>query len=120
MQPEVADKHNCTQPEVEVQPRCSHCQRTVHMEDQCFDLHPCRHCGKSNNSLEKCRKQQQTTRLMIHYEWIDPWKWSSTVKILSQFYNRIKSHIVHPIVKKRLYSRAVEQGSTKPVQHSYT
>ena len=29
----VAYKHNCTQPEVDVQPKCSHCQRTSHMED---------------------------------------------------------------------------------------
>jgi len=100
MQPKVAEKENSTQPELEVTPKCSHCQRTGHMEDQCFDLHPCRHCDKPNHSLEKCRKQRQTARLKIHYEWIDPWKWSSTVKILSQFYNRIQSHFVQPTVKR--------------------
>lgn len=61
----VADKQNCTQPKVDVQLKCSHCQRTGHMEDQCFDLHPCRHCGKPNHSLEKCCNQQKSTRLKI-------------------------------------------------------
>ena len=41
----VADKQKCMQLEVAVKPTCSHCQRIGHMEDQCFDLHPCRHCG---------------------------------------------------------------------------
>jgi hypothetical protein len=26
-------------------PICQHYQRVGHMEDQCFDLHPCEHCG---------------------------------------------------------------------------
>ena len=34
--------------------KCQYCQRVGHMEDQCFDLHPCQHCGKCNYSLEKC------------------------------------------------------------------
>ena len=96
----VADKQTFTQLKVNVQPKCSHCQRTGHMEDQCFDLHPCCHCGKPNHSLEKCRNQQKSARLKIHYEWIDPWEWSSTVKRLSQFYNRLQSHIVQPTVHR--------------------
>ena len=28
--------------------KCQYCQRIGHMEDQCFDLHPCQHCGKCN------------------------------------------------------------------------
>ena len=100
MQPKVAEKENSTQPEVEVQSKFSHCQRTDHMEDQCFYLHPCCHCDKPNHSSEKCCKQRKTARLKIHYEWIDPWEWSSTVKRLLQFYNRIRSHIVQPTVKR--------------------
>ena len=96
----VAEIQNFTQPKVEVQPKCSHCQRSGHMEDQCFDLHPCCHCGKHNHSSEKCRNRQKSTRLKIHYEWIDPWEWSSTVKRLSQFYNRLQSHIVQPAVNR--------------------
>ena len=54
---------------------------------------------------QKCHNQQQkSARLKIHYEWIDPWEWSSTVKRLSQFYNRIQSHIVQPTVKIWWYS----------------
>ena len=33
MQPKFAKKENSTQPEVEVKLKCSHCQRTGHMED---------------------------------------------------------------------------------------
>ena len=86
-QHKVADKKNSMQPEVEVQPKCSHCQRIGHMEDQCFYLHPFHHSGKPNHSSEKCHNQQKIARLKIHYEWIDPWKWSSTVKRFSWFYN---------------------------------
>ena len=57
MQPKVVDKHNFTQPEVEVQLRCSHYQRNGHMEDRCFDLHHCHHCGKPKHSSKKCRNQ---------------------------------------------------------------
>lgn len=96
----VADKQNNTQPEVEVLPKFSHCQRTSHMEDQCFDLHHCCHCDKPNHSSKKCRNQQKLARLKINYEWIDPWEWSATVKIFSQFYNRLQSHIAQPIVKR--------------------
>lgn len=46
----VADKQKFTQPEVAVKPKCPHCQITGHMEDHCFDLHPCFHCGKPNHS----------------------------------------------------------------------
>ena len=96
----VVDKQHCTQREVDLQPKCSHCQRTGHMEDQCFDLHPCCHCGKYNHSSAKCRNQHKSGRLKIHYAWIDPWEWSSTVKRLSQFYNRLHSHIVQPAVNR--------------------
>ena len=98
-QTEVVDKQKYTQTEVAVKPNCLHCQRISHLEDQCFDLHPCHHCGKSNHSSTQCNKQQQSSRLKINYSWIDPWEWSSTVKILYKFYNRIHSHILQPTVK---------------------
>jgi hypothetical protein len=60
--------------------KCQHCNRVGHKENQCFDLHPCQHCGKHNHSSDKCSTLKKPTRLKIHYEWIDPWQWSSTTK----------------------------------------
>jgi hypothetical protein len=60
--------------------KCQHCNRVGHMENQCFDLHPCQHCGKHNHSSDICSTLKKPARLKIHYEWIDPWKWSSTTK----------------------------------------
>lgn len=84
---------------VEDKPTCKHFQRTCHMEDHCFDLHPCHHCHKQNHSSEKCCKQNQPTKLKINYAWIDPWEWPSTVKQLYNFYNIIQSHLLQPIIK---------------------
>ena len=61
----------------------------------------------------------KSSRLKIHYDWIDPREWSSTVKRLSQFYNRLQSYIVQPAVNRWWYSHAVEWGSTT-VKLSYT
>ena len=74
------DKHKCTQPKVAIKLKCPHCQRIGHMEDQCSDLHPCRHFGNPNHSSEKCFNQQELAILKINYELIDPWEWSSIVK----------------------------------------
>jgi hypothetical protein len=59
---------------------CQHCNRVGHMENKCFDLHPCQHCGKHNHSSDRCSTLKKPARLKIHYEWIDPWQWSSTTK----------------------------------------
>jgi len=98
----VVDKHTCMQTEVAVKPKCFHCQRTGHLEDQFFDLHPCHHCGKKNHSSESCYKQDQPARLKINYAWIDPLEWSSTVKRLYKFYNRLHSHILQPALKMKM------------------
>jgi len=95
----VEDKQKCTQTQVADKLTCSHCQITGHLEGQCFDLHPCHHCGKQNHSSEKCCKQDQPARLKINYSWIDPWEWSSTSRRLYKFYNRIHSHILQPTIK---------------------
>jgi hypothetical protein len=63
------------------------------MEDQCFDLHPCQNCGKSNHASDKCSKRNKPARLKIHYEWIDPWQWSLTTKQLYKSYRRAQSRV---------------------------
>jgi hypothetical protein len=40
-------------------PKCQHCHRVGHMEDQCFDLHPCEHCGKHNHPSDRCSKHKK-------------------------------------------------------------
>jgi hypothetical protein len=39
--------------------KCQHCHRVGHMENQCFDLHPCLHCGKTNHHSDKCQKKKK-------------------------------------------------------------
>jgi hypothetical protein len=73
--------------------KCQHCNRVGHMENQCFDLHPCQHCGKHNHSSDRCSTLKKPARLKIHYEWIDPWQWSSTTKRLYKSYRRIQSRV---------------------------
>lgn len=48
----IVDKHKGTQLKVAGKLKYIHCQRTGHMVDQFFDLHPCRYCGKPNHSSE--------------------------------------------------------------------
>ena len=62
--------------------KCQYFQRIGHMKDQCFDLHPCQHCGKCDHASKKCSKRNKPTRLKIHYGFINPWKWTSTAKKL--------------------------------------
>ena len=71
--------------------KCQYFQRVGHMEDQCFDLHPCHHCGKCNHASQKCSKRNKPRILKIHYGWINPWKWTSTTKKLHQSYRRVQS-----------------------------
>ena len=63
-------------------PKCQHCHRVVHLETDCFDLHPCQHCGKCNHAPKKCSERNKPGRLKIHNGWINPWKWTSTAKKL--------------------------------------
>lgn len=48
-----------------------HCHRVGHMEDQCFDLHSCLHCGKTNHHSNKCRKKKKDKKKTIHLAWIN-------------------------------------------------
>jgi hypothetical protein len=73
--------------------KCQHCNRVGHKENQCFDLHHFQHCGKHNHSSDRCSTLKKPTRLKIDYEWIDPWKWSSTTKQLYKSYRRIQSRL---------------------------
>jgi hypothetical protein len=52
---------------------CQHCQRVGHMEYQCFDLHPCDHCGKHNHPSNKCSYNKKYARVRNHYGWITSW-----------------------------------------------
>ncbi len=59
---------------------CHHCNKFGHMEDQCFDLHPFLHCGKTNNHLDRCQNKKKLLKQTIHYGWINPWQWNLTAK----------------------------------------
>jgi hypothetical protein len=98
-------QENSTSP-VQVQhqnDKCKHCNRVGHMENQCFDLHPCQHCGKHNHSSDRCSTLKKPARLKIHYEWIDPWKWSSTTKRLYKSYRRIQSRVKTNLVSHNIF-----------------
>jgi hypothetical protein len=83
--------------------KCQHCNRVGHMENHCFDLHPCQHCGKHNHSSDRCSTLKKPARLKIHYEWIDPWKWSSTTKRLYKSYRRIQSRVKTNLVSHNIF-----------------
>jgi hypothetical protein len=68
------------------------------MEDHCFNLHPCNHCGKYNNILDRCSKRKKYTRVKNHYGWMNSWKWSSIVKKIYQSCQRIHSRVLTHIV----------------------
>ena len=81
------------------------------MTNKCFDLHPCHHYGKKNHSSERYCKRNQPPRVKINYAWIDPWKWSSTIKQLSMCYQRIQSHMkTNSTVKWRWWNSPTLDG----------
>ena len=67
-----------TYPNLALMPKLS--SNNWHIEDQCFDLHPCQHCRKHNHLLDKCSKLNKSARLNIQYGWFNLWWWSSTTK----------------------------------------
>jgi hypothetical protein len=75
-------------------PKCQHCHRVGHMEDQCFDLHPCEHCAKHNHPSDRCSKSKKPARVKNHYGWITFWQWSSSAKKIYQSYRRINSQVL--------------------------
>jgi hypothetical protein len=50
--------------------KCQHSQRVGHMEDQCFDLHPCENCGKHNHPSYRCSKCKTTAQVKNHCGWM--------------------------------------------------
>ena len=73
---------------------CQHCQRVGHMKYQCFDLHPCEHCGQHNHPSDRCFKHKRTARVKNHYGWIPCWRWPSIAKKICQSYWRIHSRVL--------------------------
>jgi hypothetical protein len=70
------------------------------MEVQCFDIHPCKHCGKHNHHPDRCFKKNKSSRIKNHYGWMTSWRWSSIAKKISQAYRRLHSQVfMHLIVK---------------------
>jgi hypothetical protein len=74
------------------------------MEDQCFHIHPCQHCGKKNYSTDKFSKRKKIAILKMHFGWINPWKWSSISKRLFQYYRRIQYRLKTHIEVEGLHS----------------
>jgi hypothetical protein len=56
------------------------------METECFDLHSCLHCGKTNHLLDKCRRNKKVKKQIINYGWISSWRWHLKAKILLKSY----------------------------------
>jgi hypothetical protein len=82
---------------------CQHCNQFCHKENHCFDLHPFQHCGKHNHSSYICSTLKKPKMLKIHYELIDPWKWSSTTKWLYKSYRRIQSQVKTNLVEHGIF-----------------
>ena len=40
--------------------RCTHCGQMGHNAAHCFRLHPCKHCGGTDHTTEKCRNKPST------------------------------------------------------------
>jgi hypothetical protein len=81
------------------------------MENQCFDLHPCLHCGKTNHHLDKCQKKKKDKKKIIHYGWISSWQWNQQVKKLHKSYHlvqtQVKTHLHGEITKAKGFQTIV-------------
>jgi hypothetical protein len=62
------------------------------MENKCFDLHPCFHCGKTNHLSEKCQMKKKTKK-NIHYGWINSWRCNQHVNKLHKSYHLVKTKV---------------------------
>jgi hypothetical protein len=49
----IDDKH------IEEILECQHCHLVGHMKIECFDLHPCLHCGKTKH-FKKMSKEEES------------------------------------------------------------
>jgi hypothetical protein len=83
---------------------CQHCQRVGKFEDQCFDLHPCEHCGQHNHPSNKCFSNKKSARINNHYGWMASWQWSSIIKKICQSYRRIHSPVLTHLAVDRFSS----------------
>jgi hypothetical protein len=63
--------------------QCKHCHRFGHDESNCFDLHPCRICGKTNHPSVRCQKHKWK---QIHFEWLGNWRWRLEANLLENSY----------------------------------
>jgi hypothetical protein len=70
--------------------QCKHCQRFGHDKSICFDLHPCRFCGKTNHLSVRCQKSK---RKHIHFEWLGNWRWCLEANLLEHSYRRIYTQV---------------------------
>jgi hypothetical protein len=41
--------------------QCKHCHWFGHDKSNCFDLHPCKFCGKTNHPSVRCQKHKKKT-----------------------------------------------------------
>jgi hypothetical protein len=70
--------------------QCKHCHRFGHDKSNCFDLHPCKFCGKTNHPSVRCQKRK---RKQIHFEWLGNWRWRLEANLLEQSYHRIYTQV---------------------------
>jgi hypothetical protein len=72
--------------------KCQYYHRVGHFETQCFDLHPCLHCGKTNHLSKKCQKKKKVKKT-IHYGWINSWRWNQQVNKLHKSCRLAKTEV---------------------------
>jgi hypothetical protein len=70
--------------------QCKHYHRFGHDKSNCFDLHPCRFCGKTNHPSVRCQKSK---RKHIHFEWLGNWRWRLEANLLEHSYRRIYTQV---------------------------
>jgi hypothetical protein len=63
------------------------------METECFDLHPCLHCGKTNHLSKNVERRIKVKKQTIHYGWISSWQWNLQVNILHKSYHRVQTQV---------------------------
>ena len=68
------------------------------MKDHCFDLHPCKQCGRHTHSSNMCLRHKPPARTKIHLRWIASWQWASTAKKMFKSHVRTCSRILSKLV----------------------
>ena len=67
------------------------------MKYNCFDLHPCKHCGRHTHSSDRCFRNKPPTRTKIHLGWIASWQWASAAKKMFTTHVRTCSRILNKL-----------------------